>query len=151
MGGNNPRTESEELEGLKGTTYKIRNRTNVAYSIREADKTKLEGVFNDNQSIIITYEAKVQVPSEVLLEPETIRIGVGETATLGYKLVPEGNYDVEVTYIMKENDNVANIDGNVITGREIGFGMIEVHAKGEGFDLIGSGAVMVSGNPDEGE
>ena len=57
LGGNNPRTESEELEGSVGDSYKIRNRSNTAYKIDSEDLELLTGVFNEDTSIDIHYRA----------------------------------------------------------------------------------------------
>lgn len=56
LGGNNPRTESEEIEGEIGEEYKIRNKSNVAYAIE--DRSKSNGVFKEDETITISYNDK---------------------------------------------------------------------------------------------
>lgn len=211
MGGNKSRTEKETIKGDKGTTYKIKDRSDKDYLIN--DKSLLSGKFDKNKTITITYDyvpkeytytvyyidkdtrqvladphkfidtegktitarpliidgyftpgaqtfvldgdkeiifeyvaVKPSKPREIELVPETMRLSVGEFEELGYKLLPEGDYDVKsVDFKMVQNENVANINGKVITGREIGFGMMRVTAKGLDWELSVDGPVIVSG------
>ena len=57
-GGNNPRTEEEVLEGVQGTPYKIRNRSNTAYTISNNDLPNLSGEFKTNDELYINYDVK---------------------------------------------------------------------------------------------
>lgn len=141
------------MEGVQGTPYKIRNRSNKAYKLEDSDIPLLNGVYESNKEITLTYNAiPDDKPTSIELVPDTYRLSVGETVGLDYKLLPEADYEVSsVDYIMVENDNVANINDKVLTGREIGFGMIRVNAKGNGWELSKDGAVMVSGATEEGE
>ena len=152
QGGNNPRTEEEILEGVQGTPYKIKNRSNSAYTISEHDIGSLTGTFKTDSTLYIYYNAKEPKPTSIELVPETYRLGVGETVNLGYKLLPEANYVINsVEFEMVENENVAIVKDIVLTGREIGFGMIRGTVKGNSWVLSADGAVMVSGATEEGE
>ena len=152
LGGNNPRTESEELEGLQGDDYKIRNRSNSAYGIREEDLSLLSGVYTTDTTITINYESKAPAqPTAVYLVPETVNLGVGEKMTLNCRLEPEGDYEFDYQFKITENLEVASISGKQITGETIGFAVIEVNAKGDGWSLDNTGSVIVSGLEEEKE
>lgn len=134
----------EELEGLEGETYKINNRSNKAYKILDEDIHLLNGIFEESKTIEIRYKSTLR-PTDVEIIPNVTNLLVGETKKLDYQFDITGNFDETVEFILTNNDNVAEIKVNQITGLEIGMAPIKIIAKGDGFELENYGSVAVSG------
>ena len=101
----------EELEGLKGEEFKIKNRSNTAYSISEDSLPLLNGVYDEDKELTITYNAKTTVnvryldsvtqreisPSDIIQAYEGRKLEVKVKDIDGYTLVGDSVIEIMVS------------------------------------------------------
>jgi uncharacterized protein YjdB len=146
VGGNNPRTENEELSGDQGTTYKIKNRSNVAYSLESTEIPLLEGVFEEDKTIVFTYNARNVKPTSIVAVPTEMYLMLGQSKEIGYEVLPSGATEGDVSYkVQDDSQMVVELQGNEVTAIASGTVTILVTMTGTDYELETSCIVTVEG------